>query len=239
MLFALLEPNLDRLLREARDGAVQLLAHWVEEKSSKTLLAASVKLADASKRLLAAVPSPLAKRSNLHRHVHFLGYWLERDSKASSTSDILDINLRDLPEIESSLIAEATQRWSLDLELRNRTHELLEEGKFPEAIRNAFLVLTERLRTLKRGVRQRDGHALIEGLFGDSGRMVAYMADGPRRAAQNLLLGLYSVIRNPHAHQQLETAGPEAVGLVLMIDRVLKELARIKRLKRRRGAVRP
>lgn len=235
MLFTLLEPRIDRLIRESYQAAVRLLGLWLEEDNCKTLREALINLEDVSTRLLKSIPSRIANKSNLGRHVDFLGYWLNRDNKKSCTSDILDICLRDLPELQNLLLVYSSQQWNLDNELVSRTGELIEMGKFPEVIRNVFLVLTERLRSLKRGVKARDGHALIEELFGDSGRLVCYITNDSRLGMRNLLLGLYSMIRNLHAHHQIEATGPEAVGLVLIADRVIKQLNDIRRIKKRRG----
>lgn len=119
----------------------------------------------------------------------------------------------------------------LDDELLRRCGHLLHIGAFDEAVRNAFVLLEERLRA---AVNQ-------EGMTGTSLANSAFKADGPlakqlshnpseREGLRELYSGAFKLFRNPTAHGVVGYDSVEGKSIIGLVNLLLKILARASEL---------
>src|SRR5215207_1789848 len=119
----------------------------------------------------------------------------------------------------------------LDDELLRRCGHLLHIGAFDEAVRNAFVLLEERLRV---AVNQ-------EGMTGTSLANSAFKADGPlakqlshnlseREGLRELYSGAFKLFRNPTAHGVVGYDSVEGKSIIGLVNLLLKILARASEL---------
>lgn len=119
----------------------------------------------------------------------------------------------------------------LDDELLRRCGHLLRIGAFDEAVRNAFVLLEERLRV---AVNQ-------EGITGTSLANFAFKADGPlakqlshnpseREGLRELYSGAFKLFRNPTAHGVVGYDSVEGKSIIGLVNLLLKILARASEL---------
>jgi uncharacterized protein (TIGR02391 family) len=119
----------------------------------------------------------------------------------------------------------------LDDELLRRCGHLLHIGAFDEAVRNAFVLLEERLR---RAVNQ-------EGMTGTNLANFAFKADGPlakqlssntseRDGLRELYSGAFKLFRNPTAHGVVGYDSAEGKSIIGLVNLLLKILARASEL---------
>jgi uncharacterized protein (TIGR02391 family) len=119
----------------------------------------------------------------------------------------------------------------LDNELLRRCGHLLRIGAFDEAVRNAFVLLEERLR---KAINQ-------EGMTGTSLANFAFKADGPlakqlshsaseREGLRELYSGAFKLFRNPTAHGVVGYDSVEGKSIIGLVNLLLKILARASEL---------
>jgi len=119
----------------------------------------------------------------------------------------------------------------MDAELLNRCAEFLHIGKYDEAVRNAFILLEERLRAAVNG----------EGMTGTSLANHAFKREGPlakllgnneaeRDGLRELYSGAFKLFRNPTAHGVVgydSVEGKSLIGLVNLLLRILDKVSEL------------
>ncbi|MEW8252568.1 MAG: TIGR02391 family protein [Candidatus Thiodiazotropha sp.] len=159
---------------------------------------------------------------NAGRHVHFMIHYLERDRINSCTQDITDIIEHDLPEGESTVRQWANNLAYVDADLRNELRTLVRTGQFDSAIRKAFVVLKERICTKYDFSNDMDGADLINKLFGSSSEYFSEMHPKEKQAHRDLFAGLFGLVRNRYAHNNVEASLTEMDTVISGINYCLR-----------------
>ncbi len=205
---------------------VRRLATRMKEKFERGVATAELLedrdiLEHACEGLLKALPADVRKVSNLLRHIGFMKYYLERGERQRTSGDFDEVAGRDL-----SLLEEAFKEWlskhgHFDQEFADRISDLLYDQRLGDAIRSAFVVLTDRLRAAFSTRADLDGRDLVNSIFGGSGLAAPHLEQSEREAMRALLDGLYGVHRNRYAHGDVVVEWYEAEASLSMINWML------------------
>lgn len=167
---------------------------------------------------------------NSRRHLGWLVSELRKDNARTCRQDIEDLADHDIPGT-----LEALQKWARDMtymdeELRTAVIPLIKTRQFDSAIRKAFLVLTERMRSIYNLPKGRDGEDLVNVIFGQASAHHATLELPKKLAHRNFFSGLYGVIRNKFSHGDHEATIAEleaALSSVNLCLQILEELKTI------------
>ncbi len=130
---------------------------------------------------------------------------------------------------DMQLVRQAVEVQSgLDKELVSRCSPLIHIEAFDEAVRQAFVVLEERLRQILKKERL-TGMQMVNYAFSAEGPLAKLLVDNlvEREGLESLLSGAFKLYRNPAAHTIIGYDGAEARGILYLIDLILKRLARL------------
>lgn len=116
----------------------------------------------------------------------------------------------------------------LDAELTKRCGYLIHIQAFDEAVRNAFVLLEERLRRLL-DPNKSFGVQMIEASFKENGYFAKQLGDSKqeREGLEHLLLGAFKLYRNPTAHTAVGYSVGESRSIIYLIDLILKKLDQV------------
>lgn len=131
---------------------------------------------------------------------------------------------KDIQEITDYLQRSA----HLDEELLARCQEPMEEEKYDDAVRIAFLVLEKRLRQAA-GIDQGTGRELANRVFGNDSMLLkeVNLDAGMASALRELYAGAFGVFRNPVAHQLDAGYGAvECREIVTLVDLLLRQISK-------------
>jgi uncharacterized protein (TIGR02391 family) len=119
---------------------------------------------------------------------------------------------------------------NLDSQLVFRCRHDLERGRYDDAVRKAFLVLEERMRS-SMGVESMTGRELALKAFGNGeGPLAKKMRANAARASalRELYAGAFGVFRNPAAHHlDAGFEGEECREIIILVNLLLRQLATI------------
>ena len=158
------------------------------------------------------------------RKAHFIRYYLARREPGSCESDLEAFREQNIPATR-----EALKRWGgslayFDEELRDAVKGLIRTREFPSAIRQAFVVLTERLRAkykLKPGT---DGPELVNQIYGTKSTLTTHMDPAQRQSMRDYLAGAYGLLRNKYAHGSPPLDLTELEAALATVNLALKTL---------------
>jgi uncharacterized protein (TIGR02391 family) len=129
-------------------------------------------------------------------------------------------------EIQSIRRSIETQA-GLDLELMQRCGHLIHIGAFDEAVRNAFVLLEERLRATadKDGM---TGTQIANYAFRQEGSLAKQLASSPaeREGLRELYSGAFKLFRNPTAHGVVGYDSADGKSIIGLVNLLLRLLAR-------------
>lgn len=134
------------------------------------------------------------------RKTHFIRYYLARREPLNCESDLDVFREQNIPATKDALTRWGSSLAYFDEELRDAIKGLIRTREFPSAIRQAFVLLTERLRTkygLKPGT---DGPELVNQIFGTKSTVTTHMDPAERQSMRDYLAGAYGLLRNKYAH---------------------------------------
>jgi len=114
-----------------------------------------------------------------------------------------------------------------DQKLQDAVLPLIQGGHYDSAIRKAFIVLTDRLRSAFGVTDKIDGDDLINLVFGKGGKIPVALNDSKRRCYRNLVSGFYGVYRNKYAHNDIEPSLSEARAILEMCNNIIIEIEKI------------
>lgn len=205
--------SLARAVAGRASSILVLLAQCVETRDEPDLVAlGSLKpeilveveaLKTSSKELLAALPEEVdigESGGQLDRHVGFIEYWIRRDRPQSCLHDPSDILVNDLPGVMS-----AFDRWydataAPHPELVNRLRRHIQSGDMKSAVRDGFAIWKTRIVELFGLPDDIDGSRLSNRLFDEQGATAEILTERQRSACDNLYTSLYTLLRNPPSH---------------------------------------
>ena len=185
-----------------------------------SLIGAAGSLREAIDKLLSALPTELEGSDRgdrgVHRHLFWINKRLTEGIPAACVQDPIDIASADIPSV-----LERFERWyekqaRLDGHLESRLRPLIAAGQLNSAIREAWAIFKTRMVETFGVSDDIDGHQFADALFGSNGPMVNPLTERDRRGYLSLFKGLYTLYRNPVAHNDIQP-NPEEVDAVLML----------------------
>ena len=159
---------------------------------------------------------------NAGRHAHFMIHYLERNNISSCSQDIIDIIEHDLPTGEEQIRQWANSLSYVDADLRNEIRVLIRTGQFDSAIRKAFVILKDRICDKYGLPRDMDGVDLINKLFGSNSEYFSYMHPREKQAHRDLFSGMFGLVRNRFAHNNVEASLTEMDTVISGINYCLR-----------------
>ena len=156
------------------------------------------------------------------RQVYLMILCLETDDTISGYQDIIKIIEHDLPAVEEQLRQWANNLSYVDADLRNELRVLIITGQFDSAIRKAFVILKERI-CYKYGLpKDMDGIDLINKLFGKDSEHFNDMHPREKQAYRDLFAGMFGLVRNRFAHNNVEATLTEMDTVISGINYCLR-----------------
>ncbi|HEX9641766.1 MAG TPA: hypothetical protein VGB13_10695, partial [Candidatus Krumholzibacteria bacterium] len=154
----------------AEFARVRKLATRVKEKFERGVEASELLedrdiLEHACKGLLKALPGDVASSTNILRHISFMEYYLKRGERQRTSSDFEEVAGSDLDALEANFQAWLSKHGHFDPEFAERIGDLLYDQRLGDAIRAAFVVLTDRLRATFKARKDLDGRDLVNSIF--------------------------------------------------------------------------
>lgn len=192
---------------------------------AKTLLPEAKILVELYDQLIAAMPKESIFAGNTRRHLGFLVHYLERGEKKNCAADVVDLCENDVPVLRQHYYAWLAKSAAVDADLQEKVMGLLTKREFDSAIRKAFIILTERLRTRFSLPKDKDGPELVNLVFGSKSAVPLPLDNAQRQAYRDLFSGLYAVHRNKYAHNDCNPDWIEVLGLISFLNLALRELA--------------
>jgi len=190
-----------------------LLSRWIAareepdpgtfESTKPELLAKLELLKKSSTELLEALPDDLdadEPRGHMKRHVYWLEYWIQRDKPASCLHDPADILDTDLPGIMGAFDHWYDSTAAPHPELASRLRRHIQSGDLASAAREGFAVWKTRVVEMFGLPDDIDGSRLAKRLFDESGAAAGVLSDKERIACNDLYVSLYTLVRNPASH---------------------------------------
>lgn len=184
----------------------------------------AVEVLEAAHQSLEAVLPPGVSSGYLSRHMRFLRMYLESNQPELCRDDIVDICQRDLPQISRALHALPVNAGEHDAEFSQKIAPLIRDQHLASAVREAFVILKERLVTRFDANPALDGNALVNSVFGGGGILRGQIPESECEAMRNFLSGLYGVFRNHYGHRVVEPSWFDAASVLGMVDWALRTL---------------
>jgi hypothetical protein len=217
-MISLYELSINDEFEKVKRFAATLRADFDKKLSTKTLLRRRNELASMCVALGKLLPGTL-NQGSLDRHLWWMEKRLTENMPQACRSDIEDICLRDLPDLQEGF--RAWCRKHTDSELVEKLADLVQRGQFDSAIRKAFVILKDRLVKKYKVPSHLDGVQLINRIYGSESQLSSVKN---REANRNLLAGLYGVFRNKYGHHDINAPLDEAAAIVSMINYVIRRL---------------
>lgn len=184
-------------------------------------------LRSAADELFGALPERVqseARAGRFYRHIGFIDYWLDKKSPSACIGDPVDILQLDLPEILESFDKWYESQSPSDTALKSRLLPLIANGQLNAAVREVWAVFKTRIVEMFGLPPNLDGHKLVDKLFGVEGVTVGLLPDKERQGYLNLFKGLYTLNRNPTAHNDLPVNPDETDVVLTMVNATLVKL---------------
>lgn len=213
-------------LERLRDYADKLQQKFELGREASELILDAESLDQRLRDLIERLPDTKMS-GNCKRHLSWLVSELKKNSAATCRQDIADLCNNDIPGTIAALQKWARDMSFMDEELRTAVIPLVKTRQFDSAIRKAFLVLTERMRSIYDLPKGRDGEDLVNVIFGKDSPHHATLELTKKLANRNFFSGLYGVIRNKFSHGDHEATIAEleaALSSVNLCLQILEEL---------------
>ena len=224
------------VLAEAANLTVALtrceLAMFDTSVEDARLVAAS--LQTAASEFWSAIPEEVRTncqgRHHMSRHLHWIDHWLSRNTPGSCMGDPVDIAEADIPAVLRCFDEWCHRQSPQDLDLSKRLEPHIKAGQLNAAVREAWAIFKTRMVTMFNLPSTLDGHKLAEELFGTGGAMAETLGSSEREGYLNLFKGLYSLIRNPIAHNDLPPNPDETEAVIALVNSAIVKVERAHQL---------
>ena len=176
--------------------------------------------------LRAALPDEVrnASNGNLSRHLAFIRRNLDNNIPMGCIGDAVDIAERDLPAVLQAFDAWCDKQSPQDAEISNQLAPYISDGQLNAAIRELWVVFKSRMVTAFDLDSYLDGHRLANALFGPSGATVRVLSNSDREGYLNLFKGLYTLSRNPVAHNDLPPNPAETEAVIALVSSAMVKI---------------
>lgn len=176
--------------------------------------------------LITALPTGVGSVGELEQHMAWGRYWIDEKGRPREWgSDARSIVERDLPTVLNAFNDWYATASGVDPELVERLHPFNSVAHINSAIRETWAIFKTRVIEAYGLPDDIDGHPLIERLFGNNDPAVSSLSDGERLGYRNLFKGLYTLHRNPVAHNDQEPNPAEADAVIALLGVYLSRIA--------------
>lgn len=134
------------------------------------------------------------------RKLHWMDYWVSRGKPSACVGDLEEFRDHNIAITKKQIQEWGSTLGAYDEELRAAVKRLISLREFSSAIRQAFVILTERLRKKFNMPLGCDGVALVNEIYGKNSALTTSMGAGDRQAMRDYLSGAYGLLRNKYAH---------------------------------------
>lgn len=204
-------------IRKLRKNAFRLREKFIEGEPINVLRSHFEILEETFNELTNDISPEFKPISELGRHIYWTGRNLSDGKPDSCIHDVIQICDTDIDAFEDSYI-QYQQRLFLNKDIPDSILKLLAEENNDSAVRKAFIILTEKLRSKFNIPQNTDGKDLINSIFGKSGQASIAMPSDHRESLRDLLSGMYGVFRNRYMHSNQVEWSYEADIIVGMIN---------------------
>jgi hypothetical protein len=198
---------IDELLEEIdsiKEYAEIISEKFDQQRECNELLLDAKALQKRLEYFFSVIPDGLNATNNAFRHMHFMIHYLEKDRRSSCEQDIKDILQFDLPEARNRIKSWANNLHYVDADIRSELSVLIRTGQFDSAIRKAFVLLKTRICERYEFSIEIDGGDLVNKLFGKDSIYFVDMHQKEKQAYRDLFSGLFGLVRNRFAHNNVE-----------------------------------
>ena len=189
-------------------------------------------LQDAANKLLSALPAEIRSQQNtrhgLLRHIYWIRIWLDKGQPEECAGDPLDIAEDDLPRLLSKFDQWYERQSPVDQEFADRIGRFVADGELNTAVREAWVIFKTRMVERYELSQDLDGHRLADELFGPNGKAAPILEYRERQGYLNLFKGLYTLSRNPVAHNDVAPSPRETDAVLALIDSALGRLTKLR-----------
>ena len=183
-------------------------------------------LQTAVEALFAAVPAEVVIAGNLQRHMYFGNRYINIEDRPSGWGDDARLILKhDLPTVLDAFNGWYETASEVDPELMTRLLPFNSASHINSATREAWPIFKTRMTEAYGLPDNVDGHELVERLFGDDAPAVSSLSERERRGYCNLFKGLYTLYRNPVAHNDQEPNPAATDAVIALIGICLSRIA--------------
>ena len=166
-----------------------------------------------------ALPTDFSFKRNAHnlkRHLYWIRRRINERAPSLCVTDPIDIASRDIFETLDDFESWYKSKSPEDSEFASRLKPFIIRGEHNAAVREAWAIFKTRM-VNKFGLPDNlDGHRLADRLFGSDGFAVDLLAENECLGYLNLFKGLYTLNRNPVAHNDLPV-DPEFIEATLVL----------------------
>lgn len=166
----------------------------------------------------------IGNRSSLKRHLAWCGHYLDRNEPQNCVQDPIDITERDLPEVWEAFDNWCKQHSKIDEEFVAQIEPLVWNGQLDSAARKAWVLFKGRMSEKFDLPPDIDGEKLVIAIFGPDGKTRNLLPGGEREGYLSWFKALYSLNRNPIAHNPQAVDILETEGVLLLINSALARL---------------
>ncbi len=165
--------------------------------------------------------APKSLISDFDRHLHFVFYYADLEDYEWMESNATDL-VNDITQIEETFRKFTTFSY-FDDEIISKCADLITSGRFDDAVRNAFIVVEEKMRRKlgRRGIKHSSRDTpkdLIDKLFPREGSEL--------EASYFLFRGAFQLFRGEIAHRFMDLTYPQALALINLAQIMLDVLER-------------
>ena len=179
--------------------------------------------------LSTVVPSKVIGAGDLKRHMHFGNIYINIDGRPEGWGPDAQFVLEcDLPAVLNAFNDWYAAASGVDPELVERLRPFNSVSHINSAAREAWTIFKTRTTEAYDLPGDLDGHQLVDRLFGDDDPAASSLSDRERRGYHNLFKGLYTLYRNPVAHNDQEPNPAVADSVIAFIGICLNRIAPLK-----------
>ena len=115
----------------------------------------------------------------------------------------------------------------VDSQLGDRLESFIRSGELNAAVREAWVIFKTRVVKLFDIPDSLDGHRLADQVFGAGGATDGMLPDGEREGYLNLFKGLYTLSRNPVAHNDIDPSPRDIDAVLSLINSALGRMNQV------------
>ena len=194
---------------------------------------AAAALRTAADDLRTAIPEEVVNASwdgnGMSRHLGFIDYHLDENAPYGNfplgcMGDPVDIAQRDLPRILRCFDEWCERQSPQDNDLTARLAPHIKGNQLNAAVREAWAIFKTRMVNAFGLSSSLDGHRLAHALFDSNGATAGLLSHSDREGYLHLFKGLYTLSRNPAAHNDVQPNPSEIEAVIALVSSAIVKI---------------